>query len=152
MREVYFMDTSILVNILQIPGMSQCQERVMEDLKDYISRRAVLILPLATIIETGNHIAHISNGDIRLKCAKKMATFLQKTVAGEAPWTYNKNELGAEELLHIASAFPEAALQLGMGTGDLAILEAYRKYKREYGRFIQVSIWSLDKHLKAYEE
>ena len=60
--------------------------------------------------------------------------------------------LGAEELLHIASAFPEAALQLGMGTGDLAILEAYRKYKREYGRFIQVSIWSLDKHLKAYEE
>ena len=93
MREVYFMDTSILVNILQIPGMSQCQGRVMEDLKDYISRKAVLILPLATIIETGNHIAHISNGDIRLKCAKKMATFLQKTVAGEAPWTYNKNEL-----------------------------------------------------------
>ena len=73
----------------------------MYDFRELIKARDVntLILPLATIIETGNHIAHISNGDERRKRATIFAQYLEKTAKGEAPWEYYFKELDNEELI-----------------------------------------------------
>lgn len=62
MRDVYFIDTSVLLNILSVPNRNQCESQIKNELMEYVRRNVVLILPLATIIETGNHIAHIDNG------------------------------------------------------------------------------------------
>lgn len=100
---VRFIDTSIFVNILDIPNMNDKRSQVIEEFQAVIKDKSqVLILPLATIIETGNHIAHISNGEIRRQKAKRMAAFLENTASGKAPWKYYGKELETDDLLWLA--------------------------------------------------
>lgn len=83
---VRFIDTSVMTNMLEIPGRCKDVKSVQEELKKVIEAKEVLILPIATIIETGNHIAHIDNGNIRRTIAQKFGEYLRKTAEGEAPW------------------------------------------------------------------
>ena len=73
---VRFIDTSIMCNLLEIPNMCADKERIKKEWKEVLERKETLIMPLATIIETGNHIAHISDGRARnvklLKIQTKM--------------------------------------------------------------------------------
>ena len=55
---VRFIDTSVMANMLKIPGTCNAAESVQEEFKQVIEAKEVLILTIATIIETGNHIAH----------------------------------------------------------------------------------------------
>lgn len=83
---VRFIDTSVMANMLKIPGKCNAAESVQEEFKQVIEAKEVLILPIATIIETGNHIAHIDSGNIRRTIAQKFGEYLRKTAEGEAPW------------------------------------------------------------------
>ena len=149
-RQAYFIDTSILVNILEIPHMCQNREDVIACFREYLAKKYILILPLATIIETGNHIAQIADGNIRRKKAEKMKEYLLKTIEGEAPWIYNNSEIEKESLCSIEDKFPNAASQ-SMGIGDLSIIEAYQQYREQNRKYVDAHIWTLDQHLKAYE-
>lgn len=82
---VRFIDTSVMANMLKIPGKCNAAESVQEEFKQVIEAKEVLILPIATIIETGNHIAHIDSGNIRRTIAQKFGEYLRKTAEGEAP-------------------------------------------------------------------
>ena len=62
---VRFMDTSIVMNLLEIPGMCQDAEKVKKEFNQAVEAKETLILPVSTIIESGNHIAHIADGHIR---------------------------------------------------------------------------------------
>ena len=73
---VRFMDTSIIMNLLEIPGMCQDAEKVKEEFNRAVEEKETLILPVSTIIESGNHIAHIADGHIRREKAIKFQTFL----------------------------------------------------------------------------
>lgn len=58
MRQVHFMDTTILCCLLNVPNF--CEDGHMEVVEEFariVSRNEVVILPIASIIETGNHIA-----------------------------------------------------------------------------------------------
>lgn len=98
--DVRIIDTSILTNILDIPHMNQNRSEVVEELKRLKELdNQVLILPLAAIIETGNHIAHISDGNVRREKAKLMGEILKNTANNNAPWQYFGKELDKEDLL-----------------------------------------------------
>lgn len=57
-----FVDTSILCNPLEVPGKCQDRKRVIDELKRKRDRRDTdLLLPVTAIIETGNHIAQVSD-------------------------------------------------------------------------------------------
>ena len=146
---MYFIDTSVLLNILAVPQKSQNRTAVMTQLNAYVDNRSVLILPMAAIIETGNHIAHIGDGHLRRSIAQKMSELIEKTVHGEVPWGYDKGELDSSELEKLARQFPDAAMR-EVGLGDLSIIAACERYRERNGEYVQVHIWSLDKHLQAY--
>ncbi len=65
MRKVLILDTSILCVWLDVPGMEGCgpdsdrwdKLRVEEKIQEEEQNRTTFVLPLASIIETGNHIA-----------------------------------------------------------------------------------------------
>ncbi|MEA2060047.1 MAG: hypothetical protein U9P10_05940 [Thermodesulfobacteriota bacterium] len=65
MRKVLIMDTSILCVWLGVPGMATCgpdndkwnKPGVDTKINAEIETQATLVLPFATLIETGNHIA-----------------------------------------------------------------------------------------------
>jgi len=65
MRKVLIIDTSILCVWLKVPNMETCgpkhdiwdHDRVQKKIDQERADRSTLVLPLATIIETGNHIS-----------------------------------------------------------------------------------------------
>ncbi len=151
---VHFIDTSVFTNIINVPGRNQQHDSVMKELKDLLGQKDknALILPYATIIETGNHIAHCGDGNQRRKAAEKFTECIEKTIHNKAPWQYYGNQLTPEDLEQICGQFPDFAMR-GEGFGDLSIIRAYQKYKEETPAVHKIRIWSVDTHLKGiYEE
>ena len=79
---VRFIDTSVMTNILEMPGRCSDAQKIKEEFNFAMKQEEVLILPIATIIETGNHIAHIADGNIRRNVAAKFGQCLRKTAEG----------------------------------------------------------------------
>ncbi|MDI4648040.1 hypothetical protein [Cohnella hashimotonis] len=145
-------DTSILCNIINIPHMNQNHREVIVELALLQEdNQQTLILPLATIIETGNHIAHIADGNLRRERAQTMSELIKRTVNDQAPWTYFGQEFEREDLLEISGAVVEHAV-MEIGIGDLSIVQVYKKYKDIVPAIGSIRIWSLDNHLKSYYE
>ena len=82
---------------------------------------------MATIIESGNHIFHIADGNIRREKAVKPQEFLRKTAKEEAPWGIVWVGFTKEDLLIIADQFPDCAQKMEMGIGDMSISSFYEK-------------------------
>lgn len=149
---VSIIDTSILVNILDIPSMNQDREIVLSEFRQLLDDEShILILPLATIIETGNHIAHIVDGNIRREKAKLMSDYLKKTANNDAPWQFYGKELSKEDLIKLAEEFTDSATRR-TGLGDLSIIRAYYKYKETVPAIGTIRIWSLDAHLANFTD
>lgn len=86
MRAVAIVDTSIFCNVLDIPNMNGEREQVMKELKDFLKTETTLLLPMAAVYETGNHIAHLGNGRNRRRFAEAFIEQVKKAMTGEAPW------------------------------------------------------------------
>lgn len=149
---VHFIDTSVFVNILNVTNMNEKHKEIMEELETLIyTKTEMLILPFATIIETGNHIAQNGDGRQRRASAEQFRTCLIKTVEGEAPWAYYGEQMTPEDLKLICADFGDFAMR-GEGFGDLSIICAYQRFKEETPAVSRIRIWSRDKHLQAYDE
>lgn len=148
---VRFIDTSVMLNLLEVPDRCSDAKQVKEQLKDALDAREVLILPLAVIIETGNHIAHISNGTVRRSIAVKFGEYIRKTAEEEAPWKLYGKELDKEGLLYLAEHIVENAQQK-IGVGDMSIIYAYEQFKEKVPAIGTIMIWSTDTHLQGYYE
>jgi len=55
-RQVTFIDTSVLVEVLKVPGKSQHSAEVTAEMRRRVEASQSMILPTAAIIETGNHM------------------------------------------------------------------------------------------------
>lgn len=154
-RRVEFVDTSVLCNLLEIPGKCQDVEQVRADLvRKMAARDCDLLLPVTAVIETGNHIAQLSDGRARRTYAEKFAALLRLVVAGKAPWSLNKVEWDAAHLDALVtggstgSSLVEHAVA-GLGCGDLNILiERDRYLARTSG--VTATVWTLDVLLAAH--
>ncbi|WP_435124959.1 hypothetical protein [Actinacidiphila sp. bgisy144] len=154
-RRVEFVDTSILCNLLKIPGKCQDHAKVVEEYQAKChARDCDLLLPVTAIIETGNHIAQLSDGRQRRACAQLFAAMLRAVVDGEAPWALNKVEWNAAHLQSLinggrtgSTLIEHACNQLGCG--DLNILiERDRYLARTSG--VTATVWTLDELLSCY--
>jgi hypothetical protein len=92
MRKVLVIDTSVLCVWLKVPGKETCgpsnalvtYEMVSEKIEEEKKKGTTFILPLATIIETGNHIAH-SSGD-RMSLGEEFAQIMIDSADEKSPW------------------------------------------------------------------
>ncbi len=57
MSAISIIDTSVFLNLLDVPNRNGEREQVYQAFSEYVELGATFILPMATIIETGNHIA-----------------------------------------------------------------------------------------------
>ena len=148
---IRFIDTSIMCNLLEIPGKCSDKEEVKQEWREVLKKNETLIMPLATIIETGNHIAHIQDGNARYTIAMKFKEFLEKTAESKAPWTLYGNALDVQEIKYIADNIEKFTV-VGTGIGDMTIIYAYEKYLKEEPAIGTIMIWSKDEHLSAFRQ
>lgn len=90
-KKVLIIDTSILCVWLQVCGMETCgsgeNEITYKDVSGKIEKEredgTIFVLPLATIIETGNHITH-ANGDI-YKTVEAFVDLIKASANSDSP-------------------------------------------------------------------
>ncbi|MGI0494510.1 hypothetical protein ACN4EG_22225 [Alkalinema pantanalense CENA528] len=157
MSSIALIDTSIFLNVLNVPHCNQFRDKVLQDFKDYTKAGCTFLLPMATILETGNHIAQNGDGNQRRKTAQSFVCTIQQSFSGESPWQPIDfpSPQAISTWLH---QFPDLAGQNksskkleGTSFGDLTIIQDFKKTCQRFP-LREVFIWSLDQDLAKYHQ
>lgn len=150
-----FIDTSVLCELVGVPGKSQQGDALRDEYARRIGEGERFVLPITAVIETGNHIAQAS-GD-RRGAAERLVAVLEAAVAGRPPFLVNQVAWDPVFLAELCNgdatgqSFVDLAGNGLMGAGDVAILvERDRFVERSSYRRADVRVWTLDRALGAY--
>ena len=144
---IWLIDTSILLNVLDVPGFNQERDSILREFKIRIERGDTLLLPYAAIVETGNHIAHLT-GNYKFTYAEKFVKEVKAALNGNSPWKPLKFPT-FEDLNIWLDNFPEYAGK-GIGFADYSIIKEWEAQTELFAAY-SVRIWSLDAELQGYE-
>ena len=155
-RKVLIFDTSILCVWLRLPGMTTCGPggdkwdcaRVDAKLHAEEKAQTTFVLPLAAIIETGNHISQ-SGGD-RFKLAQALGAVMRNAADSATPWAAfsAQSELWSDNQVRaLADTWPPLAAQQ-ISLGDATISQVAEYYALAG---YAVELLTADQGLKAYE-
>lgn len=157
MSDIVLLDTSVYLNVLNVPGRNQQREEVFNHFELRASSGDHFLLPMATIWETGNHISRLSTGALRRQYAQQLTENVQAAMNGEAPFrpTYFPDSSIFAQWL---KAFPDFAQRNkspqrtneGISLSDLSIIKEWEQ-TRDRHSMSRVLIWSLDSDLAAYD-
>lgn len=153
-KKVLILDTSVLCCLFGVAGKSECgplgdkwnKARIEKLLVS--ERGATIVLPLASIIETGNHIAQA--GARRFETATEFCEKLRAVADAVIPWAAFSEQAdlwSSESLRKIADDWPALA-NTGLSMGDTTI-KTVAEYYGKTG--MTVEIITGDAGLKAYE-
>ena len=156
MKKVLILDTSVLCVWLDVPAMDRCgptedcwdRARVVAKVEQEEQARTTFVLPLASIIETGNHIAQAKHS--RLERAQALAALMHKRAQRESPWAAFSEQSalwGKEQLSTLARTWPALAAQK-LSLGDATIKDVADFYAQ---MGCQVEILTGDEGLKRHE-
>lgn len=155
-RRVLILDTSVLCCWLQVPGKEEAgpaHDRWNHDRIDTLltaerTKGSTFVLPIATLIETGNHIAQAPQ--LRFERATDLAHHLRAAADASSPWaafTEQSDLWQADNLRRLAEHWPAlAATKLSIG--DATIKDVAEYYARAS---YAVEILTGDAGLKAFQ-
>lgn len=135
-RKLLIFDTSVLTVYLELPGfiiagagdIQKSKSDIDRKIEEEIQRGTLMILPIATIIETGNHIAHIQ-GD-KFTYVNKFVELLLDIANNRMPWTLFSNQSGMwspDNVKTLAQKWREHGVY-SLSLGDESILDVARYY------------------------
>ncbi|MDD2407708.1 MAG: hypothetical protein PHF02_02575 [Tepidiphilus sp.] len=156
MSAIVLLDTSIYLNVLDIPGFNQDRDKVLGEFQAAIEADDHFLLSLATVWETGNHIADLGDGQTRRRYGKKLLADVTKAFQGEAPYRATHFP-DRDEFLRWLADFPDAVmrsksikkLREGVSLADLSIIKEWERTCALHP-MSRVRIWSLDADLAGY--
>jgi hypothetical protein len=150
MSSIVLVDTSVLLNVLNVPGRNQQYESVLNELDALFEAEALLFIPMAAIIETGNHIAHMDgDGRLRRQAAERFVEVVGDALNDVAPWK-PMNFPSATHLLGWLGEFPDSAMRQ-VGMGDLSIKKEWAQLCVKYP-MSRVRVWSVDADLHGLDQ
>ncbi|MEO7837039.1 MAG: hypothetical protein ABIS21_05305 [Acidimicrobiales bacterium] len=151
MVKVTLIDTSILCELLQVPG--KCEPERKAEMWDEVDVRSDegerMMLPMTALVETGNHI--VQCGGDRHVVAQRLVDFLHLVLQADSPFLVPELEFGRDFVAALAggASTGQTLAQLAthkVGTGDVAIL-VQRDQLLAKGDFTAVEVWTLDQGL-----
>ncbi len=156
MRKVLIFDTSILCVWLQVRGKETCgsqndiwdKNRIQKLIREEEKANSTFVLPMASIIETGNHISQASSN--RYETAKRLTDIIIKAADATSPWAAFAEQSTLwqpDHLRDLAEYWPQLAAQ-GLSIGDATIKDVAEYYTKTS---MEVQILTGDEGLKAYE-
>jgi hypothetical protein len=156
MHSVVFLDTSVMLNILDVPYKNSDRVTVLARFTDLVMQGVTLIIPIAAIVEVGNHLAQLT-GEERRDRAVRFAEMLSMSLQGQTPWVvsgtiWDPAFLGELVEGHTLRPGMVDLCTTGVGTGDGSILLEVERYRQrsDLPSGLPVELWSLDKGLQAY--
>lgn len=157
MSDIVLLDTSVYLNVLDVPGYNQERNKVLDEFETRINNNDRFLLPMATIWETGNHVARLPDGGIRRAYAEKLVRDVRNAINGDLP--YKPTYFPEREVFRAwLSDFPDYAMRNktaqktaeGISLSDLSIIKEWEQ-ARLLNSMSRVLIWSLDSDLAGYD-
>lgn len=143
-RRVEFLDTSILVELLRVPGVSGESRQYDKYEAEFEERRrggAEFRLPVAAVLETGRHVDRVRDGHARRDCAQRFEKVLRATLDRTAPWSFAPLQWNAALLRSIVEPLGEALPGLAeaqatkhLEMGDLLIVAEFLRARNSLDR------------------
>ena len=149
---VVFLDTSVFANLLDVPGRAQQREEVLQEFDRLSSLGAKFVLPITTIIETGNLIFY-AEGD-RRSAAQRLVNALQAARTEDPPWTVRAVNWDDDFVAALidgdstGSCLVDLISDKRLATGDVSILVERDQFLAGTA-FTDVRVWSLDSQLNS---
>lgn len=154
--EVVFVDTSVLLNVLDVPGKNSDRGTVTLRFKDLVASRATLVIPIAVVVEVRNHLAQL-RGHERRDRTQRFIEFLRAAVVSTSPWVVSGASWDGGFLTALLDGDDQrpGLLDLaiaGLGSGDASILLELHRYRSrtDLSSALPVWLWTLDEDLAAY--
>lgn len=146
---VTMIDTSVLCEMLQVPGKSD-PDRVAEVSAEMDRRSRAgerFVIPITAVIETGNHIAQAA--EYRHDAAGRFVRFLRLAMSQTGPWLILETRLGTDFLSALCDGDStgqtlENLAALKVGAGDIAIL-VERDQLLSTTALRDVQVWTYDR-------
>ncbi|MFA6021472.1 MAG: hypothetical protein WC722_14510, partial [Rhodospirillales bacterium] len=140
----------------KVPGKEQAgpacdrwdYKRISKHLDQEQKKRSIFVLPIAGLIETGNHISQAKKN--RFSIAKNLADHLEQSVDAASPWaafTEQSTLWEKDNLKRLAKEWPKLAVT-GTSIGDATIKDVAEYYAK---MGCHVEILTGDAGLKAYQ-
>lgn len=159
MAAVVFLDTSVLLNLLDVPGKNSDRAEIRADFTDRQEAGDTFVIPTTAVIEVGNHIAQLPDGGERRDRASRFVKFLRRSLQGAPPWVVSgmvwdegflAGLLDGDDQAYVPGLVDLATQQVG--AGDAAILHEVQRYRArvDIPSGQTVTIWSLDAGLSAH--
>lgn len=151
-NNVVFVDTSVLANLIRVPGRCNDHVYLQQRFKDLHSSGTRFVLPITTIIETGNFVSQASSD--RYGVSKRYEAALRAAQGSTPPWTIRDvvwdgdfiqslidgAGTGSTMVEHFSSNF--------LGAGDISILVEMAQFREQTG-YTNILIWTLDHGLAS---
>lgn len=156
MSEIVLLDTSVYLNVLDVPGRNQQRAEILGAFREKVEKENYFLLPMGTVWETGNHISRLADGGRRREYALKLASEVSRAFNGDLPYrpTYFPER---EQFLAWLRDFPDFAQRNkspdktteGVSLTDLSIIKEWERTRHLHPGW-RVTIWSLDADMAAY--
>lgn len=157
MSALVLLDTSIYLNVLDVEGWNQDRDEVLSTFEQRVKSGDSFLLPMATIWETGNHIADLSDGGRRRRFANKLIANVESALKGDTP--YQPTHFPTRtEFLGWLQEFPDYAQRSkstkktreGISLANLLVIKEWER-TCDLHSMSRVLIWSLDSDLSSYD-
>ena len=86
MSDIVLLDTSVYLNVLDVPGFNQDRDNILDDFAVRVERGDYFLLPMVTIWETGDHIADLADGRLRRQFAQSLVEQVTQAFNNNAPF------------------------------------------------------------------
>lgn len=153
-QDTIIIDTSVLMVLLKVPGFFEDKdhEGTKAQFLDYTKniQKINMIMPITTLIESGNHIAYINNHK-KQNYVEKFSKILSDIYEDRAPWQYYGHSISKEMFYDISKTYKDYALRK-VGMGDLCIIKVFEEIRNSVPMNGTLKIWALDDDLQGYEE
>lgn len=139
-----------MLEILEVPQKNNSPNIKKRFNAMLTSGEYILILPMATIVETGNHISHIKSNDknVRFVIANEFIKKVKMALEGTKP--FKALEWEVKEIGEWIDIFPiEASKKISFG--DCSIKAQFKKLCKQFSDF-SIKIWSKDDDLKNQKQ
>jgi hypothetical protein len=153
-RKILILDSSILCVLLDIPGKNDCTGSIKWTHKleaTEIAQREkdgwYFVLPIACVIEAGNHITHC-NGD-RFQLATQLVKMINSSLSRTTPWisfSESFNIWHTDNVQWLENWPKDAAAQLSIADRTISLIADNYSLKGD-----EVEIFTCDEQLKSYE-
>ena len=148
MSDIVIVDSNILLNVLDVPAHNQDREAVFTEFEILVEAGDHLLLPMAAVLETADHIADLSDGRERRRFAIRFRDRILEALRDDAPWALIEFP-EASCLAEWLEDFPDnAARELGLS--DVSIVDAWRTACDRHPNQ-RVYVWTLHRQLQAYD-